>query len=84
MNQNSLKTDAVAMISGGRITKSEKLEAQRYWEIVSELIWRGAERFKAEDTAKWAGRAEPGAETKIKTSSYPDILLKIKKKGLKS
>ena len=75
MSSNSIKQDNIAVIqSFGK--KTEKLETWKYWEIVGELIWRGADRFQAEDAAKWCLRAETGEEKTID----PDIQVKIKGK----
>ena len=71
---NSFKTDTLLIISGGR-SKTVKFESWKFWEIVGELIWRGANRFDAEDAAKWAMKAPIGLEKTVK----PDILLKIRK-----
>lgn len=73
MRTDNFKTDTIVKITGGR-GNPIKFETWKYWEIVGELISRGAERFKAYDTAKWAMHAERGEKTTIR----PDILLKIK------
>lgn len=47
----------VAISSGG---KTVKLETWRYWEIVGELQFMGADRCDAIEAAKWAARAQTG------------------------
>ena len=76
-----MKTDAsghtnmVVKIIGGK-QPSATLSSDRYWEIVVELIFRGAEQFEAYEAAKWPYRAEVGTEREVK----PNILMKVKKK----
>ena len=70
----SFKTDTLLIITGGR-SKTISFESWKFWEIVGELVWRGANRFDAEDAAKWAAKAPIGLEKTIK----PGILLKIRK-----
>ena len=74
MATNNFLTDTIAVISGGR-SGTVKFDSWRHWEIVGELVWRGANRFDAEDAAKWAAKAPIGLEKTIK----PGILLKIRK-----
>lgn len=75
MNGSAAKEDTIVTIQNfGK--KTEKLETYKYWEIVGELIWRGAERMEAYEAGKWCRRAEPGQEKDVK----PDILLKIRSK----
>ena len=79
MNNGDIKPDLIVTISGGKFSKSEKFEIGRYWEIVGELIWRGADRIKAYDTAKWCMHAARGSETIIRgLGNLPDILLKVR------
>lgn len=47
----------VTISSGG---KSVKLETWRYWEIVGELQFMGADRCDAIEAAKWAMMAQAG------------------------
>lgn len=39
--------------------KPAVLETWRYWEIVGELRWMGADYTQATDAAKWCQRAKP-------------------------
>ena len=64
----------IVKIIGGK-QPSVALLSDHYWEIVGELIWRGAERIDAYDAAKWAYRAESGLEKQVN----PGILMKIRK-----
>ena len=72
--------DTIVTIKGGTKSDSVKFESHRYWEIVGELAWRGADRNQSYDNAKWCGRAEPGSEKSIKVSCGPEITLKVKTK----
>lgn len=47
----------VTISAGG---KTVKLETWRYWEIVGELQFMGADRCDAIEAAKWALRAQAG------------------------
>lgn len=47
----------VTISSGG---KHVTLETWRYWEIVGELQFMGADRCDAIEAAKWAARAQTG------------------------
>lgn len=49
----------VTIRSAGK-RKPVVLETRRYWEIVGELRWMGADYPQAVDAAKWAQRAKPG------------------------
>ncbi len=40
--------------------KTARFETWRYWEIVGELQFMGADRFDAIEAAKWAARAQAG------------------------
>lgn len=40
--------------------KPVTLDTWRYWEIVGELRWMGADYPQAVDAAKWCQRAKPG------------------------
>ena len=60
------------------VKKPSIFETDRYWEIVSELTWRKAERLDAYDAAKWCDRtAKPGDRKELK----PDITLEVKEDG---
>jgi len=48
------------------------LETWRYWEIVGELRWMGADYMAATDAAKWAQRAKPGDINRV-----DDILMEV-------
>lgn len=65
-------------ICGGKIRGTTKFERHRYWEIVGELTWRGADRNQSIDAAKWCYRAEPGSEKSISVNGHPAIMLKVK------
>ena len=51
------------------------LETWRYWEIVGELRWMGADYTQATDAAKWAQRAKPGDINRA-----DDILMEVEVK----
>lgn len=76
----TFQQDTIITIKGGKKSDTVKFESWKYWEIVGELTWRGADRNQSYDNAKWCSRAEPGSETDIKISGGPDILLKVKRK----
>lgn len=78
MRQSGNEESTVVTISGGKINKPEKLGSQRYREVVGEMIWRGVDRIKAEDNAKWVMKAAPGSETKILVENYPPVILKVR------
>ena len=65
-------------ICGGKMSGTTKFERHRYWEIVGELSWRGADRNQSIDVAKWCYRAEPGSEKSIPVKGRPEITLKIR------
>lgn len=70
--------DTVVTIKGGLKSETTKLAGWKYWEIVGELTWRGADRNKATDGAKWCARAETGSEKSIPVSGRPEIILKVR------
>lgn len=72
--------DTIVTISGGKTSLTLRIESWKYWEILGELRWKGADRNQSYDNAKWCGRADPGSEKTIKISGGPDILLKVKRK----
>lgn len=78
MNDLAIQQDAVVSICGGKISGTTKFESHRYWEIVGELSWRGADRSQSTDGAKWCYRAEPGSEKSIQIKGRPEITLKIR------
>ena len=80
MSANAIQQDTVVTISGGKYQKPAKFETYKFWEVLGEISWRGADRFQAEDAAKWARKAEPGLERIVKANNYPDILLKVRAK----
>ena len=71
--------DTVVTIKGGKSSGAAKFESSRYWEIVGELGWRGADRNQSTDNAKWCSRAEPGSEKTILLAGYPAISMKVRK-----
>ena len=71
--------DTIVTITGGKSGGAVKFESHRYWEIVDELGWRGADRNQATDNAKWCGRAEPGSEKTVLLAGYPAISMKVRK-----
>lgn len=58
--------------------KAATLDTWRYWEIVGELQFMGADRVSAVDAAKWCIRAKPGDFTKILLSESEEITLEVK------
>ena len=75
----SAQQDTVVTIKGGKKSDTVKFESWKYWEIVGELAWRGADRNQAYDNAKWCSRAEPGSEKTILFTGYPAISMKVRK-----
>ncbi len=73
--------DTIVTIKGGKSSGAVKFESHRYWEIVGELSWRGADRNQATDNAKWCGRAEPGSEKSILIAGCSPISLKVRTKA---
>lgn len=53
--------------------RRETKDTWRYWEIVGDLIWMGADRLDAYDAARWCIRAKPGETRAVK----PDIEITI-------
>lgn len=53
--------------------KPVTLDTWRYWEIIGELRWRGADYPAATDAAKWAQRAKPGDINRV-----DDILMEVR------
>ena len=46
--------------------KPVRLETWRYWEIVGEMQFQGADRFEAYEAARWCGRtAKPGDKQEL-------------------
>lgn len=78
MNNLAFQQDIVVSICGGKISDTTKFESHKYWEIVGELSWRGADRNQSTDGAKWCYRAEPGSEKSIPVKGRPEITLKIR------
>ena len=78
MNDLAIQQDTVVSICGGKMSGTTKFESHRYWEIVGELSWRGADRNQSTDGAKWCYRAEPGSEKSIPIKGCPEITLKIR------
>ena len=74
----SFQQDTVVIIKGGMKSEATKLAGWKYWEIVGELTWRGADRNQATDSAKWCTRAETGSEKSIPVSGRPAITLKVR------
>ena len=52
--------------------KPVTLDTWRYWEIVGELRWMGADYTQATDAAKWCQRAKPGDINRVS-----DILMEV-------
>lgn len=77
--KDNFQQDTVITIAGGKKGNAEKLESWKYWEIVGELTWRGADRNQAMDNAKWCGKAEPGSEKTVLLAGYPAISMKVRK-----
>lgn len=77
----SIQHETIVTIKGGKSSGAVEFEGHRYWEIVDELNWRGADRNQSTDNAKWCARAEPGSETSNLVSCYPPIILKVKRKN---
>lgn len=50
--------ERIAVFRSGK--KKETLDTWRHWEIVGALLWMGADRLTAYDTAKWIQQAKPG------------------------
>ena len=71
--------DTIVTIKGGKKSDTVKLDGWKYWEIVGELTWRGADRSQSTDNAKWCGRAEPGSEKTVLLAGYPAISMKVRK-----
>lgn len=74
-NNRNLNLNTITWITGGKLSGNAHYDTWKYWEIVGELISRGADRFVAQDTMKWIQRASVG-ETK---AIDPNITIKIKK-----
>lgn len=75
--------DTIVTISGGETSLTVQIESWKYWEIMGELRWKGADRNQALDTAKWCMRAEAGSEKSIPIEKRPSILVKVKGKKVK-
>ena len=75
----NIQHETIVTIKGGKSSGAVKFESHRYWEIVGELGWRGADRNQATDNAKWCGRAEPGSEKTVLLAGYPAISMKVRK-----
>ena len=80
MAKANIQHKTIVTIKGGKKNGALEFESHRYWEIVGELAWRGADRNQSYDNAKWCSRAEPGSEKNIKIFGGPDISLKVKTK----
>jgi len=80
MSNLAFQQDTIVTIKGGKKSDAVKFESWKYWEIVGELAWRGADRNQSYDNAKWCSRAEPGSEKNVKIFGGPDISLKVKAK----
>lgn len=76
--------DTIVTISGGETSLTVRIESWKYWEIMGELRWKGADRNQALDTAKWCMRAESGSEKSIPIEKRPSILVKVKGKKVKN
>ena len=76
--ERSFQQDTVVTIKGGMKSETAKFAGWKYWEIVGELTWRGADRNQSIDAAKWCYRAEPGTEKSIPVSGCPVITLKVR------
>lgn len=70
--------DTIVTISGGETNLTVRIESWKYWEIMGELRWKGADRNQSTDGAKWCYRAEPGSEKSIQIKGRPEITLKIR------
>ena len=57
-NNQSQERKILVTFRSGR--KKDRHETWQYWENVGTLIWMGAERQTAYDTAKWLMKAAPG------------------------
>ena len=77
--KDAFQQNTVVSIKGGKKSETAKFEGRRYWEIVGELTWRGADRNQAIDNAKWCGKAEPGSEKTVLLACYPAISMKVRK-----
>ena len=75
----SFRQDTIVTIKGGKKSDTAKFEGWKYWEIVGELAWRGADRNQSTDNAKWCSRAEPGSEKTVLLTGYPAISMKVRK-----
>ncbi len=80
MTQTRFQQDTIVTIKGGKKSDTIKLDGWKYWEIVGELTWRGADRSQSTDNAKWCSRAEPGSEKSILIPGGPPISLKARRK----
>lgn len=76
--------DTIVTISGGETSLIVRIESWKYWEIMGELRWKGADRNQAFDTSKWCMRAEAGSEKSIPIEKRPSILVKVKGKKVKN
>jgi hypothetical protein len=74
-NNEATQSDTIVKIKSGR-GQSVIFDCWKYWEIVGEISWRGANRFDALDAGKWCIRAKPGDRKEIK----PDIELIVERK----
>lgn len=72
-NNRSQERKILATFRSGR--KKDQHETWKYWENVGTLIYMGAERQTAYDTAKWLMRAEPGDRRTVE----PEILVEVTK-----
>ena len=51
------------------------LESWRYWEIVGELLFMGADRFEAYEAARWCGsKATPGDKKELSCGITMEVM----------
>ena len=75
MKDAPVQNNTIVKIRGGR-SATIALDAWKYWEIVGEIVWRGANRLDALDVAKRVARAKPGERFSIE----PGIDLIVERK----
>ena len=74
-NGEPVRADTTVKIKGGR-GGTVIFDCWKYWEIVGEILWRGASRCDALDATKWVRKASPGERKTVK----PEIELIIERK----